>query len=142
MVSVVSGVCELLLYFFMFCEFPFLFAFNSLFADSAAAPHDYISQPPASLPAIRANLAILQTLINNQDDSNELAQIASALRAIVYPVCEKFIDDALSVVADLLQCRLVRESIRESGKIDCVCVIVFVVEKLSPCLFVFVLGTL
>lgn len=77
-------------------------------ADASAAPHDYISQPPASLPAIRSNLAILQTLINNQDDSGELAQIASVLRAIVYPVCERFIDDALSVVADQLQFRLVR----------------------------------
>jgi hypothetical protein len=72
--------------------------------DAAASPHDYITVRPNDIGAIRSNLRILQSLLRNESGENELVQTAQSLRARIYPVCERFINDAIHVCMTRLNC--------------------------------------
>ncbi len=74
--------------------------------DANACPHDYISVRPTSISAVRSNFKILQALLRNESGDNDVVLLAQALRAKIYPVCERFIDEAIHVCQSRLECVL------------------------------------
>jgi hypothetical protein len=85
--------------------------------DAEAVPHDYISTAPSSLSSVRANLVILQTLLNNSDDSSALNKVSEELKAKIYPIIAKFIEEALFVSGNVLQVDQKEEAGRNAAEV-------------------------